>query len=174
MRFESLWGGQDPAKALTQRHSKQEGGDTAMTDVSVKSEGKDADSKRAGAAGASSSAAGVSAAAAASAAAPAKPNALAKAHAVTKPKPKSGLGHLVGYTPNRGDFDTEWENDAELTLADMEFKEEDTKSEAQAQQRCRMPATPGQARIAAASPRLRLLIRPVFAAPCCTCVCVCV
>lgn len=91
-----------------------------MTDVSVKSEGKDADNKRAGAAAASSSAAGV-------AAAPAKPNALAKAHAVTKPKPKSGLGHLVGYTPNRGDFDTEWENDAELTLADMEFKEEDTK-----------------------------------------------
>lgn len=27
------------------------------------------------------------------------------------------------------DFDTEWENDCELTLADMEFKEEDTKWE---------------------------------------------
>lgn len=27
------------------------------------------------------------------------------------------------------DFDTEWENDAELTLADMEFRDEDTKWE---------------------------------------------
>lgn len=52
-----------------------------------------------------------------------------RAHSVTKPKPKSGLGHLVGYLPNRGDFETEWENDAELTLADMEFKEEDTQWE---------------------------------------------
>ena len=47
----------------------------------------------------------------------------------SKPKPKSGLGHLVGYIPNRGDFDQEYENDAELLLADMEFKEEDTKWE---------------------------------------------
>ena len=47
----------------------------------------------------------------------------------SKPKPKSGLGHLVGYIPNRGDFDQEYENDAELLLADMEFKDEDTKWE---------------------------------------------
>ena len=47
----------------------------------------------------------------------------------SRPKPKSGLGHLVGYIPNRGDFDQEYENDAELLLADMEFKEEDTKWE---------------------------------------------
>ena len=47
----------------------------------------------------------------------------------SKPKPKSGLGHLVGYIPNRGDFDQEYENDAELILADMEFKEEDTRWE---------------------------------------------
>ncbi len=47
----------------------------------------------------------------------------------TKPKPKSGLGHLVGYSPYRGDFDTEYENEAESVLADMEFKEEDTKWE---------------------------------------------
>ena len=100
-----------------------------MTDVSVKNEGKDADSKRAGSSGGASSTAAAGGASVASASSSSKPNALAKAHAVTKPKPKSGLGHLVGYTPNRGDFDTEWENDAELTLADMEFKEEDTKSE---------------------------------------------
>ena len=47
----------------------------------------------------------------------------------SKPKPKSGLGHLVGYIPSRGDFDQEYEQEAELILADMEFKDEDTKWE---------------------------------------------
>jgi hypothetical protein len=45
------------------------------------------------------------------------------------PKAKTGLGHLVGYLPERGDFETEYDNDAEQILADMEFKEEDTKWE---------------------------------------------
>jgi hypothetical protein len=36
---------------------------------------------------------------------------------------------LVGYLPERGDFETEYDNDAEQILADMEFKEEDTKWE---------------------------------------------
>ena len=93
---------QDPSKALTRRHIKKDEND--MSDISIKSESKDG--SRSGATG--------------------KPP---RAHGVTKPKPKSGLGHLVGYIPNRGDFDHEWENDAELTLADMEFKEEDTKWE---------------------------------------------
>jgi hypothetical protein len=43
--------------------------------------------------------------------------------------PKTDLGHLVGYIPHRGDFETEYDNDAELILADMDFKEEDTKKE---------------------------------------------
>lgn len=42
---------------------------------------------------------------------------------------KSGLAQLVGYLPQRGDFDIEYDNDAELMLADMEFKPEDTKQE---------------------------------------------
>eukprot|EP01006_Ploeotia_vitrea_P041768 TRINITY_DN66571_c6_g1_i2.p1 TRINITY_DN66571_c6_g1~~TRINITY_DN66571_c6_g1_i2.p1 ORF type:complete len:719 (+),score=379.88 TRINITY_DN66571_c6_g1_i2:58-2214(+) len=44
-------------------------------------------------------------------------------------KPKTGLAQLVGFMPKRGDFDTEYENDAELILADMQFKPEDTQLE---------------------------------------------
>ena len=114
----------DPAKALTRRsqHTKQEG-DSADAEGGVKIEGgKDAKNAAASAVGSSSSAVALPASSTSG-----KP--IAKAHAVTKPKPKSGLGHLVGFTPNRGDFDTEYENDAELVLADMEFKDEDTKWE---------------------------------------------
>lgn len=32
---------------------------------------------------------------------------------------------IVGYMPKRGDFDIEFDNDAELLLAEMEFSEED-------------------------------------------------
>lgn len=32
----------------------------------------------------------------------------------------------MGYWPLRGDFDIEYDNDAELILADMEFRPEDT------------------------------------------------
>lgn len=112
----------DPAKALTRRsqHTKQEG-DDAEGGVKIEG-GKDAKNAAAAAVGSSSSAVALPASSTSG-----KP--MAKAHAVTKPKPKSGLGHLVGFTPNRGDFDTEYENDAELVLADMEFKEEDSKWE---------------------------------------------
>lgn len=41
-------------------------------------------------------------------------------------KPVSGLAHLVGYIPARGDFDTEFDQDAEQMLADMEFLPTDT------------------------------------------------
>lgn len=113
----------DPNKALTRRshHTKQEGDGEGGVKIEG---GKDAKNAAAAAVGSSSSAVALPASSSSTAVKP-----LAKAHAVTKPKPKSGLGHLVGYTPNRGDFDTEYENDAELVLADMEFKEEDTKWE---------------------------------------------
>jgi len=94
----------DPSKALVRR-AKGEGNGEGDGAVTVKSE---------------------HIAPPASAPAPSRPP---HGHAPSKPKPKGGLGQLVGYIPNRGDFDTEWENDAELTLADMEFKEEDTKWE---------------------------------------------
>merc|ERR1712150_188026 len=42
---------------------------------------------------------------------------------------KASLAHLVGYQPLRGEFEIEYENDAELMLADMEFRPEDKKSE---------------------------------------------
>lgn len=46
-----------------------------------------------------------------------------------KKKQQLPLGALVGYIPNRGDFETEYENDAEEIIADMEFRPEDTESE---------------------------------------------
>lgn len=49
----------------------------------------------------------------------------AEAAAKDKPKPpKSGLANLVGYMPERGDFETEYENDAEMIVADMDFRDE--------------------------------------------------
>jgi transcriptional adapter 2-alpha len=33
---------------------------------------------------------------------------------------------IVGYMPKRGDFENEYDNEAELILADMEFFEEDS------------------------------------------------
>lgn len=36
---------------------------------------------------------------------------------------------LCGYNPKRGEFETEYDNDAEQLLADMEFKETDTEAE---------------------------------------------
>eukprot|EP00743_Colponemidia_sp_Colp-15_P003299 GILK01003563.1.p1 GENE.GILK01003563.1~~GILK01003563.1.p1 ORF type:complete len:591 (+),score=112.18 GILK01003563.1:139-1911(+) len=38
---------------------------------------------------------------------------------------------VVGYMPLRGDFDVEYDNDAELILADMEFNDDDTPAEKQ-------------------------------------------
>lgn len=98
-------------------------GDTAANAASTTSAAGSADSKDQKPTPASSSS---TAAAPSSSAKPGKPASLPVA---SKPKPKSGLGHLVGYIPNRGDFDQEYENDAELLLADMEFKDEDTKWE---------------------------------------------
>lgn len=37
----------------------------------------------------------------------------------------------MGYQPKRGDFDQEYDMDAELLLADMEFFEEDTEENIQ-------------------------------------------
>jgi transcriptional adapter 2-alpha len=54
----------------------------------------------------------------------------AKQTGPTAPKPKNlALAHLVGYLPRRGDFDTEYEDNAEEILADMEFKVEDSSFE---------------------------------------------
>ena len=36
---------------------------------------------------------------------------------------------LAGYMPRRGDFDMEWDNDAEKTIAEMEFTSDDTKDD---------------------------------------------
>jgi transcriptional adapter 2-alpha len=41
----------------------------------------------------------------------------------------AGSGDVIGYMPLRGDFNVEYDNDAELILADMEFAEDDTKSD---------------------------------------------
>lgn len=45
--------------------------------------------------------------------------------ATSQPKP-ANKPQVVGYWPLRGDFDIEYDNDAELILADMEFRTEDT------------------------------------------------
>ncbi|KAF7456077.1 putative transcriptional co-activator ADA2-A [Cryptosporidium felis] len=42
------------------------------------------------------------------------------------PKPSTSV---IGYMPLRGDFDVEYDNDAELLLADMEFRDSDTPQE---------------------------------------------
>ena len=53
-----------------------------------------------------------------------------------KPKPlleenKDGMAYLEhsGYNPKRQEFDPEYDNDAELPLAEMEFKEIDTETD---------------------------------------------
>jgi hypothetical protein len=54
----------------------------------------------------------------------------------SKHMPKSNhadtsLARMVGYTVKRGDFDTEYDNDEEFFLSDMEFLDSDTPSERQ-------------------------------------------
>lgn len=39
------------------------------------------------------------------------------------------FNEILGYMPLRGDFDVEYDNDAELFLAEMEFNEDDTEDE---------------------------------------------
>ena len=47
--------------------------------------------------------------------------------AFTEPDP--GSGDVIGYMPLRGDFNVEYDNDAELILADMEFNEDDKEAD---------------------------------------------
>lgn len=42
---------------------------------------------------------------------------------------EGNASEIVGYMPLRGDFDVEYDNDAELLLAEMEFTEDDTPAE---------------------------------------------
>ena len=47
-------------------------------------------------------------------------------------KTKNGIyGEILGYAPLREEFEVEYDNEAELFLADMEFSPEDTKEEIQ-------------------------------------------
>lgn len=47
-------------------------------------------------------------------------------------KTKNGIyGEILGYAPLREEFEVEYDNEAELFLADMEFSAEDTKEEVQ-------------------------------------------
>ena len=47
-------------------------------------------------------------------------------------KTKNGIyGEILGYAPLREEFEVEYDNEAELFLADMEFSQEDSKEEVQ-------------------------------------------
>ncbi|KAG7342131.1 Myb-like DNA-binding protein [Nitzschia inconspicua] len=54
---------------------------------------------------------------------------------VLPPRPEDAIhlpgSELAGFMPRRGDFDIEWNNDAEQSLADMEFTRADTPQERQ-------------------------------------------
>ena len=41
----------------------------------------------------------------------------------------ANASEIVGFMPKRGDFDIEYDNDAELLLAEMEFNDDDKESE---------------------------------------------
>lgn len=43
----------------------------------------------------------------------------------------NNASEIVGFMPKRGDFDIEYDNDAELLLAEMEFNEDDKESDKQ-------------------------------------------
>ncbi len=43
-----------------------------------------------------------------------------------KPNAQFSQPEHAGYMPNRGDFETEWDNDVELILCDMVFGDDDT------------------------------------------------
>jgi transcriptional adapter 2-alpha len=62
-------------------------------------------------------------------AAPANPQAQADAFSVGPPRERSAPSQLAGYMPLRGDFDVEYDNEAELILADMEFSDDDHPTE---------------------------------------------
>ena len=44
-------------------------------------------------------------------------------------KAGSNPAEIVGYMPKRGDFEVEFDNEAELLLAEMEFNEDDSEEE---------------------------------------------
>lgn len=44
-------------------------------------------------------------------------------------KSGSNPAEIVGYMPKRGDFEVEYDNDAELLLAEMEFNDDDSEEE---------------------------------------------
>jgi transcriptional adapter 2-alpha len=44
-------------------------------------------------------------------------------------KTGSNPAEIVGYMPKRGDFEVEYDNDAELLLAEMEFNDDDSEEE---------------------------------------------
>lgn len=44
-------------------------------------------------------------------------------------KTGSNPAEIVGFMPRRGDFEVEYDNDAELLLAEMEFNDDDTEEE---------------------------------------------
>lgn len=45
------------------------------------------------------------------------------------PEKKTIFGDILGYMPLRGDFDYEYENEAEILLSEMNFSDEDTEEE---------------------------------------------
>lgn len=45
------------------------------------------------------------------------------------PDKKTIFGDILGYMPLRGDFDYEYENEAEILLSEMTFNDEDTQEE---------------------------------------------
>lgn len=53
-----------------------------------------------------------------------------RASHATGTKPKKNLD-IAGYMPKRGDFDIEYDNNAELLLADLEFDDDDTEDDRQ-------------------------------------------
>eukprot|EP00938_MAST-03A_sp_MAST-3A-sp1_P006939 g6939.t1 len=56
----------------------------------------------------------------------AKNNGTGKTKTKNVKKRKSKVAEIAGYMPKRGDFDIEYDNDAELLLADLEFEDHDT------------------------------------------------
>lgn len=42
------------------------------------------------------------------------------------PDKKTIFGDILGYMPLRGDFDYEYENEAEILLSELNFEDEDT------------------------------------------------
>ena len=48
---------------------------------------------------------------------------------IIKPKPKEKYSSVAGYNEKRGDFDVEYDHDAEKMISNLEFREDDTTEE---------------------------------------------